>query len=218
MRSSGELQSDQAFQALLQALRKGRLRSSEFLAMPTLAETLGFPLAPTREAVKRAEEQSLLNVLPKRGVIIMEAGPETTRECMEMRTLLEKEGVRRLLAAGPPDMRALRQTHEALIEDAGRAPGSDLSQRALATDLSLHDFMASGLDNTFLRQAYIANRNRISVIQNARSFLADRVVPAMREHLEIIAALESGDRDRALDRIDHHLKLTLRWWGIGSAA
>nr|WP_301546313.1 FCD domain-containing protein [Paracoccus saliphilus] len=77
-----------------------------------------------------------------------------------------------------------------------------------------HDFMASGLDNPFLQQAYVTNRNRIAIIQNARSFLADRVVPAMREHLEIIAALESGDSDAVVDRIEHHLKLTLRWWGV----
>lgn len=213
-----ELQSEQAFQALLQALRVGNIRSSEFMAMPMLAETLGFPLAPTREAVKRAEAQSLLSVLPKRGVIIMEAGPETTRECMEMRALLEKEGVKRLLNSNAAELRALRNAHEDLLDDASHAPRGDLSKRALATDLSLHDFMASGLDNTFLRQAYAANRNRISVIQNARSFLADRVVPAMQEHLEIITALEQGDGATAIERIEHHLHLTLRWWGVNNAA
>ena len=213
-----ELQSEQAFQALLKALRVGNIRSSEFLAMPALAEALGFPLAPTREAVKRAEAQSLLSVLPKRGVIIMEAGPETTRECMEMRALLEKEGIKRLLDSNAAELRALRNAHEDLLDDASHAPRGDLSKRALATDLSLHDFMASGLDNTFLRQAYAANRNRISVIQNARSFLADRVVPAMQEHLEIITALEQGDSDTAMERIEHHLHLTLRWWGIDNAA
>lgn len=218
MSSSGELQSERAFQALLLALREGRLRSSEFLAMPALAETLGFPLAPTREAVKRAEAQSLLNVLPKRGVIIMETGPKTTRECMEMRCLLDKEGARRLLEPDRADeLRALRHAHETLLQDAMRAPGDDLSQRAQRTDLSLHDFLASGLDNTFLQQAYAANRNRVSIIQNARSFLADRVVSAMQEHLDIIAALESGDRGRICDRIERHLHLTLRWWGIGAA-
>lgn len=217
MKPSRELQSDQAFEALLVALRSGRLRSSEFLAMPALAETIEFPLAATREAIKRAEEQSLLSVLPKRGVIIMETGPETTRACMDMRAALEKEGARRLLGSGRPDMSELRATHEALLAEARREPAADLSRRAIATDLSLHDFMASGLDNPFLQQAYAANRNRIAIIQNARSFLADRVVPAMQEHLEIIAALESGDSDAAVDRIEHHLKLTLRWWGVGTA-
>src|SRR5690606_38542562 len=124
-------------------------------AIPTLVEMLEFPLAPTREAVKRAEEQSLLTVLPKRGVVIMETGPETTRACMDMRATLEKEGVRRLIARGADlPLEKLRADHEALLQEAQSSKDAALSQRALATDLSLHDFMAGGLDNPFLREAY----------------------------------------------------------------
>lgn len=214
MKQSQDLQSDQAYAALLAALQTGTLRSSAFHAMPALAELLGFPLAATREAVKRAEEQSLVVILPKRGVMIMEAGPDTTRACMDMRATLDREGVRRLLAAGHPDLTHLRATHEALLDEARRQPGADLSRRALATDLSLHDFMAAGLDNIHLRRAYEANRNRIAIIQNVRTFLPDRVIPAMEEHLAIISTIESGNAEAAAKSIEHHLKQTLRWWGV----
>lgn len=215
MAAASELQSNQAFAALLAALRTGRLRSSEFLAMPGLAALLEFPLAPTREAVKRAEDQALLTILPKRGIMIMDAGPEITRACLDMRATLEQEGVRRLPATSRPALAALRASHEALLDEAQRQPGADLSRRALDTDLSLHNFMATGLGNRFLQQAYEANRNRIAVIQNARTFLADRVISAMQEHLAIIDALEQGDTEQAIARIGHHLEQTLRWWGVG---
>jgi len=214
MKQSQDLQSDQAYAALLAALQTGTLRSSAFHAMPALAELLGFPLAATREAVKRAEEQSLVVILPKRGVMIMETGPDTTRACMDMRATLDREGVRRLLAAGRADLTHLRAMHEALLDEARRQPGADLSRRALATDLSLHDFMAAGLDNIYLRRAYQANRNRIAIIQNVRTFLPDRVIPAMEEHLAIISAIESGNPEAAETTIEHHLKQTLRWWGV----
>lgn len=216
MKQSQDLQSEQAFTAFLAALKTGKLRNSEFHTVPALAEALGFPLAATREAIKRAGEQSLVEILPKRGFIVMETGSDTTRACMDMRAVLETEGVRRLLTAGRPTLSHLRMTHEALLDEARTHPGADLSQRALATDLSLHDFMASGLDNIFLRQAYEANRNRITIIQNARAFLPDRVVPAMEEHLAIIYAIESGDADASAIEIEHHLKQTLRWWGVSA--
>ncbi|SEU06034.1 GntR family transcriptional regulator [Paracoccus homiensis] len=214
MTTAQELQSEQAFAALLSALKSGRLRSSEFLTMPDLAAILGFPLAPTREAAKRAEGQSLLTILPKRGLTIMDSGPGVTRDCMDMRAALEQEGVRRLLASGRCDLEALRKQHEQLLAEARSDPGADLSRRALATDLSLHDFMSSGLKNPFLCQAYQSNRNRITVIQNARSFLPDRVIPAMEEHLDIIAALQAGDLPAAIAHIERHLHQTLRWWGV----
>lgn len=217
MKQTHELQSEQAFAALLAALRTGKLRSSEFHTMPTLAEVLGFPLAATREAIRQAEEQSLVAVLPKRGFIVMEAGPDTTRACMDMRATLETEGVRRLLTSGPLSLSDLRATHEALLDEARTHPSADLSRRALATDLSLHDFMAGGLDNIFLRQAYEANRNRITIIQNVRTFLPDRVIPAMEEHLKIIDAIEGGNAEGAAIQIARHLQQTLRWWGISAA-
>ncbi|MDO8883240.1 MAG: FCD domain-containing protein [Pseudotabrizicola sp.] len=216
MKLPDDLQSEQAFTALLAALRMGKLRSSEFHTMPALAEALGFPVAATREAIKRAEAQSLVEVLPKRGFVIMSTGPETTRACMDMRAALEAEGVRRLLSAGRPALSHLRATHEALLDEARTHPGADLSRRALATDLSLHDFMAGGLDNIFLRQAYEANRNRITVIQNARAFLPDRVIPAMEEHLAIIDAIDSASAEASVIEIERHLRQTLRWWGISA--
>ncbi|MDN5568539.1 MAG: FCD domain-containing protein [Paracoccus sp. (in: a-proteobacteria)] len=201
--------------ALLALLKAGKVRSSEFLTMPELVHLLGFPLAATREAVKRAEEQSLLAILPKRGMTIMDAGPEVTRDCMDMRAVLEKEGVRRLSGSHRLALAHLRDHHARLLDEALRQPSADFSRRALATDISLHDFMANGLDNPFLRKAYESNRNRIAIIQNARRFLPDRVVPAMQEHLKIIDALEEGDVEAALAEIDRHLRQTLRWWGVG---
>ncbi|MDR7126764.1 FCD domain-containing protein [Pseudotabrizicola sp. 4114] len=218
MQTSCDLQSDQAFAALLVALKTGRLRSGEFHTMPALAGVLGFPVAATREAIKRAEVQALVTVLPKRGFVVMETGPDTTRACMDMRATLEADGVRRMLAAGRPALAHLRATHTALLNEARNHPGADLSRRALATDLSLHDFMAGGLDNIFLRQAYEANRNRITVIQNARVFLPDRVIPAMEEHLAIMDAIDSGSAGAAVAEIERHLIQTLRWWGISATS
>ena len=50
------------------------------------------------------------------------------------------------------------------------------------------------------------NRDRIAVIQNTRAFLPDRIVPAMREHLAIIEALERRDAEAAVAAIALHYR------------
>ena len=90
----------------------------------------------------------------------------------------------------------------------------DLPRRAILTDLTLHDALATGLDNPLAAGAYQVNRDRIAVIQNTRPFLPDRIVPAMHEHLAIIDALERRDAEEAVAAIDAHYRTTLRWWGI----
>lgn len=216
-RPEPELLADRAHQALIAQLRDGRLRSGAFLSVPALVERLGLPLAAVREAVKRAEAAELLSVLPKRGVMVMEASPAAARECLDLRTILDCEGARRLVHAGlPMPLARLRRDHQALRDRAARAPVPELSSLAIATDLSLHDALSAGLESRLARRIYAENRVRLSVIQNTRPFLADRIVSAMSEHLEIIAALEAGDAEGACTAIRAHLAQTLRWWGVAA--
>jgi DNA-binding GntR family transcriptional regulator len=209
------LMADQAYERLVGHLRGGGLSAGQFVSMPGLVDLLDLPLAATREAVKRGDVNGLVRVLPKRGVMVMSADREATRNCMDMRAVLDQEGARRLIAAGAElPLAALRASHVALIADAERAMTPDLPRRAVETDLSLHDALSTGLDNPLLAEAYRVNRDRIAVIQNTRPFLPDRIVPAMREHLTIIEALESRDAEAAVAAIAEHYRITLRWWGI----
>jgi DNA-binding GntR family transcriptional regulator len=209
------LLADQAYDRLIARLRDGTLGSGQFVSMPGLVELLDLPLAATREAVKRADVHGLVRVLPKRGVMVMDASPKATRDCMDLRAMLDAEGARRLIATGAAlPLDALRASHAALIEAAERAMTPDLPRRAILTDLSLHDALATGLGNPVAAAAYAANRDRIAVIQNTRPFLPDRIVPAMHEHLAIIEALRRRDAEETVAAIDAHYRTTLRWWGI----
>jgi DNA-binding GntR family transcriptional regulator len=209
------LMADQAYERLIAVLRDGTLAAGQFVSMPGLVELLDLPLAATREAVKRADVNNLVKVLPKRGVLVMDASPKATRDCMDLRALLDAEGARRLVAAKADlPLAALRASHSALIEDAERAMTPELPRRAILTDLTLHDMLSTGLDNPLAATAYRVNRDRIAVVQNTRPFLPDRIVPAMQEHLAIIDALQRRDADEAVAAIDAHYRTTLRWWGI----
>ncbi|MDZ5697799.1 GntR family transcriptional regulator [Chelativorans sp. M5D2P16] len=214
-KASPDLLAQRAYQALLDRLRDGELSSGAFVTVPELVEMLGFPLAAVREAVKRAGACGLLTVIPKRGVTIMDAGPETTRACLTLRALFDVEGARRLIGSGADmPLAALRAAHEDMLEKAQRAMTPDLPRQAIRIDLSLHDALSAGLDTWLEKQLYEENRNRIAIIQNSRAFLPPRIVSAMEEHLAIIAALEARDPDAAAERIRLHLKNTLHWWGV----
>jgi DNA-binding GntR family transcriptional regulator len=207
--------STQAHQALIAALRDGQIRSGAFLSMPVLVDLLGLPIAAVREAVKLAEAGGLVTVLPKRGVVVMDAGPEMTRECLELRAILDSEGARRLIETGAPlPLARLREEHERLRDAALTEVTPGLQRRATLTDLSLHDALAAGVGLRLAQRIYDDNRNRVAIIQNQRPFLADRIVSAMEEHLTIITALEQRDAEAAVAAIRQHLAHTLRWWGV----
>ena len=212
---SKDLQAERAHAALLELLRSGKLGSGMFLSMPSLVDDIGLPLSSVREAVKRAESTGLLSVIPKRGIMVMTADPETTRQCLALRAMFDCEGARCLIEGGAEmPLAQLRATHQNLLDAANSEDFPDLSQRAISTDLSLHDLLADGIGSQLAARLYAENRDRIAVIQNSRPFLSTRIVSAMSEHLEIIAALEARDIGAAQHAIRYHLHNTLRWWGI----
>lgn len=215
MAKDGLALGDEAQQELLTALRSGALREGQFVSMSQLVDLLGRPLAPVRDAVKQASAHGFLTTLPKRGIQVMEATPETIRACLDFRMTLDQEGARRRISTGNlGDLPTIRAHHEEIRDKAASTSGAGLPPQAIRVDLSLHDHLAAGLDNPLLSDAYEINRVRIQIIQNVRPFLHDRIVSAMTEHLAIIDALETRDTDAACKAIQTHCTHTLRWWGV----
>lgn len=213
--SNAPFLADRAFAALRGQMIAGQVRAGEFLSIPSLVETLGFPIAAVREAVKRADSAGLLSILPKRGVVVMDAGPDNARHCMDMRAALDAEGARRRIAANQLDgLDALVAMHRAILDKVRAHPSPDLPLRAMRTDLALHDFLSQGLGNPNLAAAYAMNRDRIALIQASRPFLADRIVSAMEEHLAILTALSDRNEAACTAAVWHHFDQTLRWWGV----
>lgn len=210
-----QLLTDKAQEALWSALRSGQLRDGQFLSISQLVDLLGYPIAAVRDAVKHGSTLGLLTTLPKRGVQVMEVRPETIRECLDFRLVLDQEGARRRISqnvmSGLDD---LRQRHEDVEKTTEKSKGGNSSSWAIEVDLSLHDYLAEGLGNSLLTTAYAANRMRMAIIQNVRPFLQDRIKSAMEEHLSIINALVIRDAEAAAQAIRYHHDQTLRWWGV----
>lgn len=93
-RQSHERMAGQALDAPIAALKTGSLHGRQFGSMPQLVDTLGFPIAAVREAVKQAGSFGLISIMPKRGVKVMETGPDTARDCPDNRAILDREGAR----------------------------------------------------------------------------------------------------------------------------
>lgn len=214
--SEGLLLADRAFLAVRELLTSGGLRAGQFVSMPDLVRMLGLPMAPVREAVKRAESAGLVRVLPKRGVAVMDATPALIRECFHLRNIFDQEGARGLVRTrAASGLAELRRRHQAVL-DAARAGSITpaLQREAMAVDWALHAALAGSLDNASAEEIYARNRDRILVIQHSRPLLPDRIIPAMEEHLAIMDAIAGGDEQAAASKVRDHFRQTLRWWGI----
>ena len=83
-----------AYERFKAQLFKRNLVPGQFVSQGELCALLDVPLGPTREALKRLEAESLVRLIPQRGIQIADIGVTLIHEAFEFRAILELAAVR----------------------------------------------------------------------------------------------------------------------------
>ena len=201
-----------AYERFKAELFKRNLTPGQFVSQGELCELLDVPLGPTREALKRLEAESLVRLIPQRGIQITDIGVTLIHEAFEFRTILELAGVRHLALHGDEaaiaDLGA-RSTAVLRRLDGGSDTDPRLLDAALQVDWAMHDMIVESVGNRIMIGAHRQNFDKIRMIRlHGRS---PRYLPlALEEHAGVIRALKKRDPDKAAAALAHHLKCAER--------
>ena len=196
-----------AYDRFEQQLVASRLRPGQFVSQRELAALTGLPLGAIREVIPRLEAEGLLRTVPQRGLQIANVDVRMIRNAFQLRAMIEKEAVAHFaLTATAAELDALEAAHRDIVRRAADGVTPKLLTDAQAVDWGLHDTMVDALGNEIVAALHRVNSLRIRLIRLDRVTLdADALVPAMQEHLALIAALRTRDPKLAIDAIDEHL-------------
>jgi len=196
-----------AYERFKAQLFKRNLVPGQFVSQGELCELLDVPLGPTREALKRLEAESLVRLIPQRGIQIADIGVTLIREAFEFRTVLELAAVRRFTeSADLATVEKLEADTRAMLERmaASAEPDSRLLDAALQVDWGMHTLIIDSMGNRILTNAHQQNFDKIRMIRlHGRS---PRYLPlAMEEHLGVLEAARRRDPDAAAAALARHL-------------
>jgi DNA-binding GntR family transcriptional regulator len=188
-------------------LFKRNLVPGQFVSQGELCELLDVPLGPTREALKRLEAESLVRLIPQRGIQITDIGVTLIHEAFEFRTVLELAAVRKFArSATDATLQELDRSTRAVLTRMATVsePDSRLLDAALQVDWGMHNLIIEAMGNRVLIAAHQQNFDKIRMIRlHGRS---PRYLPlAMEEHLLVIEALLRRDPDAAANALAQHL-------------
>jgi DNA-binding GntR family transcriptional regulator len=188
-------------------LFKRNLVPGQFVSQGELCALLDVPLGPTREALKRLEAESLVRLIPQRGIQITDIGVTLIHEAFEFRTILETAAVRRFVrTADQATLERLERSTRGMLERmaSGVELDSKLLDAALQVDWALHNLVVESVGNQILMSAHQQNFDKIRMIRlHGRS---PRYLPlAMEEHLAVVEAMKRRDPDAAAAALEHHL-------------
>lgn len=207
---------DQAFNSIRELLRDNIIKAGQLISMSFLSELIGLPLAPVREAVQKASALGLMKSIPKRGVLIIDADSDHVVECLVIRQIWDKEGARVLISS--PDKEYIKKLivrHQVVIEQANNSEISlALQKEATSLDWEMHELLSSSINNAEIDRLYAINRDRITVMFNAKPIHPVRLVPAFNEHIAIMLAIIEEDEQKVMDLLDYHYQQIFRWLEI----
>ena len=202
-------QRSRAYAGFQQQIIDARIKPGQFVSQRELMELLAMPLAAVRELVPRLEAAGLIKTVPKRGLQVASVDMKLIRNAWQVRSMVEREAVVNFAhVASAETIAQLIASHEAVLERALQPrPDSALERDAQAVDWGLHDLMVDTIGNEILSEIYRVNSLHVRLIRyDAVSMRPVQVVPAMREHLEFLHALATGDTQGALAHMMAHIE------------
>ena len=171
----------QAYQYLKTKILNCEYRPNEFLNEQKLCAEMGnISRTPMRDALGRLEQEGLITILPKKGLMVSGITEEDVHSMFEMRLLVEPYALRTYGNAIP------REQLEAYAE---LMHHSERIEDFCKSDDDFHELLMSTLPN---------KTGKVSMINQEQT---------CEEHLEILDAALAGDWDRAADSLQHHLEL-----------
>lgn len=199
---------EQAYHAFTQRLLTREFEPGQFISQRRLVAVTGFTLGAIRELIPRLEAEGLIRTVPQRGLQIAHVDLSLVREAFQFRLFLEREAVALFVATvSDEELARWRADHERVLAQRGHLPPRELLIDAQAIDWGFHDRIVDALGNGIISNAYRVNSIKIRLIRRQQTRLDDGLLePAMRDHLNVIAALEARDPARAQVALGEHIE------------
>ncbi len=200
---------DQAYYAIRRLIVSLELAPGSTLNERDLTEQLGIGRTPTREALRRLAQEKLVDVYPRRGMVVTKVDVRDLARLCEVRAALEPEAAR--LAAERATAYDVAEI-EALAEELA-APRRQGRQALIALDEQIHRTIYRSAHNHFLEatlEEYYALALRIWMLALEET---GGLRAAVYEHRELLEAIAAGNAPRAAELMrDHveHFERTMR--------
>lgn len=190
---------ERAYQQLEEMIVTLRLEPGQVLSEAQLAEDLGIGRTPVREALQRLASEGLVNVLPRRGVLVSEINLSRQLSLLELRREVERLCSRKAALRATADE---REGFRVLADDLTTVADHRDDAGFMRLDLQFNQALVQASRNEFAERAMrrIQGLSRRFWFQHYREVLD--LERCARLHADVARAIAGADADAAADASD----------------
>ena len=188
-------QTQRATAELREMIVNNRLPAGASYLESELAEMLGMPSTPVRDAALLLDAQGLVDVRPGRGIRVLPLSAQDMREIYQI--LTELEGLAAEQAATRELSKADRRAVEKTLEDMETALETDDREAWAAADKRFHHLLVALSGNRRLEALVESYNDQVHRARMLTVRLRPSPVQSNRDHRALFEAIKTGDRKRA---------------------
>jgi DNA-binding GntR family transcriptional regulator len=188
------------YSRLHEGIVNGKYPPGESLVETTLAAQFGISRTPVREALRRLEQDGLVE-RGSRGMQVSRRSPEQILEIYEVRIILETAAARSAAEKRTPlDLMRLEQIHEAML-----AASPDDPDNLATTNRKFHEVLwAMSHNSTLIDLLKRLHSHLIRYPQTTLSY-KNRYQKVLEDHGRLIEAIKNGDSEQAAEIAEQHM-------------
>jgi DNA-binding GntR family transcriptional regulator len=197
----------QAYAYVRQLILRDSISDPHFLTEEMVGGALGLSRTPVREAFLMLEAEGLLQLVSRKGALIMPITERQVREVMQVRSVVESWSACETLA--DEKRRTALLTSLRALQDELVAIGDGDATASIECDRRFHREIIAATGNQVMLDLYERMRD-LQMRMGVRAIMNDseRAEAVRREHQQIIDALATGEEHRVRAAIDGHLDTT----------
>lgn len=184
---------DRVFSEFEDKILSGEYCVGELLTETRLSGEFGVSRTPIREAIRRLEQENLIEVTGK-GVLVIGVSREDIEDIYEVRMRIEGLATRRAAEKiSPKELAALKEELE--LQEFYTERG--VSDKIRNADSNFHSIIYSACQSETLTSILTMLHKKTQMYRKMSVEISERAKMAVCEHKAIYAALESGDATEA---------------------
>lgn len=193
---------DQVFERLESEILLGKYQRGSYLTELALVEDLGVSRTPIREALRRLEQEHIIEV-SSRGILVLGVTAEDLADIYAMRLEVEPMvAARAATAATEQELSELRETLELQKYYVGRHD----SDRIKYMDSLFHELLYRASHSTVFFDTLLPLHKKVQKYRKASVENESRADRSMTEHSAILDAIEKRDPEAAAKAMRAHVE------------
>ncbi|CAM5187971.1 HTH-type transcriptional repressor RspR [Castellaniella defragrans] len=194
--------SEQAYQQIKQRILRLEFRPGQFLNEQEICLMLEMGRTPVHQAVHRLMVEGLLEIIPRKGLLIQAESMNEILHVLEARWALEPSVA--ALAAERASREHIQRLRR-LLDEAASINDMHHRQRQMEIDHDFHETIAQAAGNPVLADAIRPLHERSGRLWHLRLQATDDVQQTREEHEAIYDAILRGDKEGATRAMQAHL-------------